>query len=213
MKLRWKIAQAAELRWWKNYLRERPVKEYLSAKKRYWQRVLDQIDIHPAKGNTILDAGCGPAGIFLILNDHKIDAIDPLLDQYEAILPHFRPKNHPNVNFIQCSLEQFNPSLQYDFIFCLNAINHVSDIHRSLDILLSALTPGGQLIISTDAHKHSWLQPIFKAIPGDILHPHQYNLQEYRQMLLTRGAKIEQELCLKKGNIFDYWLWVVSIDD
>jgi 2-polyprenyl-3-methyl-5-hydroxy-6-metoxy-1,4-benzoquinol methylase len=213
MKLRWKIAQAAELIWWKNYLRERPVKAYLSAKKQYWQNVLDQIGIHPAKGNTILDAGCGPAGIFLVFDDHKIDAIDPLLDQYEASLPHFIPENHPKVNFIQCSLEQFKHSHPYDFIFCLNAINHVSDIHRSLDILFSALAPGGQLIISTDAHKHSWLQPIFKAIPGDILHPHQYNREEYHEMLLSRGGKIEKEFCLKKGNIFDYWLWVVSIDD
>ncbi len=209
MKLRWKIAQAAELRWWKNYLKRRPADDYLTAKKKYWIRVMEQLGVFPEQDQTILDAGCGPAGIFIIFDTQKVVAIDPLLEQYAKQLPHFNPDDYPPVNFIQDTLEHFSADEKFDYIFCLNAINHVANIDLSLDNLFSLLAPGGKLIISSDAHRHNWLKPIFKLIPGDILHPHQYDLIEYREMLLARGGKIEKEICLKKGGIFDYWAWVI----
>jgi 2-polyprenyl-6-hydroxyphenyl methylase/3-demethylubiquinone-9 3-methyltransferase len=211
MKLRWKIAQAAELRWWKNYLKNKSVSSYLSDKKNYWKSVLREMEVVPKSGNKILDAGCGPAGIFTILEDYEVDAIDPLLEDYELSLPHFNRKTYPNVQFFNTTIEGFKPSQTYDLIFCLNAINHVDNLNKSLDNLFLALSEGGKLILSTDTHKHAFLKPIFKAIPGDILHPHQYDLEEYREMLLKRGARIEKEICLKKGNIFDYWVWVIGI--
>ncbi len=211
MKLRWKIAQAAELRWWKNYLKNQSVSSYLSDKKEYWKRVLKQLEVEPEIGNKILDAGCGPAGIFTILEDYEVDAIDPLLEDYESNLPHFNPEAYPKVQFFKSTIEEFKSPKPYDLIFCLNAINHVDDLSRSLDNLFSSLSEGGKLVLSTDTHKHALLNPIFKTIPGDILHPHQYDLEEYREMLLTRGARIKKEICLKKGNIFDYWVWVIEI--
>lgn len=168
------------------------------------------LEIMPKKGQHILDAGCGPAGIFTILDEFKTDAIDPLLEQYEKDLPHFSESDYPNTRFFNQSLESFSADQQYDLIFCLNAINHVADLDKSLDTLFKHLHPDGQLIISTDVHKHQWLKPIFKAIPGDILHPHQYDLKEYREMFLKRGAKIEKEVKLKGGNIFEYWVWILS---
>ena len=210
MRLRWKIAQAMELRWWKNYLKRKPVGDYLALKKLYWDRVLNQLSVEVRKHAIILDAGCGPAGIFMVLDNQQVVAVDPLINEYESTLPHFDRAIYPNVHFFNNPLEAFEPEQKYDYIFCLNAINHVANIHKSLDNLFSWLAPGGKLILSTDAHKHSWLKPVFKVLPGDILHPHQYDLQEYRDMLLQRGAKIEKEVCLKKGNIFDYWIWVME---
>ncbi|KAA3634840.1 MAG: class I SAM-dependent methyltransferase [Bacteroidetes bacterium] len=213
MKLRWKIAQAAELRWWKNYLRRQPVDDYLTAKKEYWLRVMQQLGVFPEAGETILDAGSGPAGIFIVFDHQKVVAVDPLLDRYTDQLSHFNPEIYPNVNFISETLENFTAEKKFNYVFCLNAINHVADINLSLDNLFSLLAPGGKLIISSDAHRHNWLKPIFKLIPGDILHPHQYDLKEYRDMLLERGGKIQKEICLKKGKIFDYWIWVIRHDN
>ena len=210
MNLRWKIAQAAELKWWKSYLKNKSVKQYLTNKRTYWKRVLNDMQIEVQPDQKILDAGCGPAGIFIILENPQVDALDPLLEYYEAVLPHFSKSNYPNVCFYADKLEDFSVSEKYETIFCLNAINHVSNLDKSLDNLFKALTPGGQLILSTDAHKHAWLKPIFQLLPGDILHPHQYDLEEYREMLIARGAVIQKEICLKKGGIFDYWVWVLT---
>lgn len=209
MNIRWKMAQAAEIRWWKRYLKEKSVEDYLTSKRQYWHRVLATLEPYLLPIEEVLDAGCGPAGIFMIFPDSKVKAIDPLLSQYEAQLPHFSKVNYPNVKFENVSFETYVPSQKYDTIFCLNAINHVANIERSLDVLFDALKPGGQLIISTDAHKYNLLKKIFQCLPGDILHPHQYDAREYAEMLTARGGEILQTLVSKPGNIFDYVIYVV----
>ena len=56
---RWRLAQAAEIRWWRRYLRRRDKAKYLEAKRRYWRRVLREAGhavalydplFHPAPG-------------------------------------------------------------------------------------------------------------------------------------------------------------------
>ncbi|GJM31865.1 MAG: hypothetical protein DHS20C18_08660 [Saprospiraceae bacterium] len=207
-KLRWKIAQAAEIRWWQSYLRKQEPIIYLGKKREYWNRVLRQAAFIPKPGSKVLDAGCGPAGIFMVLKNVEIDALDPLLDAYEANLPHFNRSDYPQVNFIHAALENLEAENTYDTIFCLNAINHVANIELAMDRLICALKPGGQLLLSIDTHNYEVLKKIFRLLPGDILHPHQYDLDEYRNMLQSRECAIQQELFLKKGQIFNYHLLV-----
>lgn len=210
MTLRWKIAQTLEIRWWQNYLKNKETTNYLAAKRDYWQKVLNilQIDIHP--NEQILDAGCGPSGIFMILNSCSVNAIDPLLDQYEKNLPHFEKAAYPWVQFYNQSLEKFTIHASYDKVFCLNAINHVADLDLCLDKLVEAIGKNGQLIISIDVHKNKWLKLIFRTFPGDILHPHQHDLKDYVKMLENRECKIVKKVNMKPGRIFDYYCLVVE---
>jgi len=90
----------------------------------------------------------------------------------------------------------------------MNAINHVDNIHAGIDALVAALKPEGQLLISTDVHRNNILKKIFQALPGDILHPHQYDINEYKNMLLSRGLVLKTEKILKHEFIFDYVAWV-----
>lgn len=211
MKLRWKIAQAAEIRWWKRYLKDKIPEEYRSAKSHYWKRILAELKPSLLPLGRTLDAGCGPAGIFMVLPDEEVTAIDPLLAQYERDLPHFSKSDYPWVNFECTSIEAFGATKPYDTIFCLNAINHVNAIDKSLDVLFENLKEGGQLIISTDAHKYSFLKKIFQWLPGDILHPHQYDTKEYTEMLTKRGGEIVRTITSKPGKIFDYVVFVVRV--
>jgi 2-polyprenyl-6-hydroxyphenyl methylase/3-demethylubiquinone-9 3-methyltransferase len=203
--LRWKVAQAAEIRWWRQYLRPKPPAQYLADKGAYWKRVMAQADIRCPAGSQVLDAGCGPAGIFMVLDHCAVTAIDPLLPAYRK-LPHFEEKAYPHVQFRAQPLEALRACAEYDLIFCLNVINHVADIRLSLERLQLALRPGGRCWLSVDAHRHHWLQPIFRALPGDILHPHQYTLLQYKELLAQTGFRVERELLLKPGGIFDYYL-------
>ncbi|MCB0572921.1 MAG: methyltransferase domain-containing protein [Phaeodactylibacter sp.] len=208
MNLRWKVAQAAEIRWWKAYLARKEPLHYLRRKAAYWFRVLETTGMSPLPDGPILDAGCGPAGIFIILEGHAVDALDPLLPQYEAALPHFRPGDYPYARFLPVPLEDFLPGPVYETVFCLNAINHVSHLGRSMEALARCLRPGGRLVLSIDAHNHHLLKKLFQALPGDILHPHQHSLDDYRRMLENRGLQIERTVRMKKGFIFDYHLLV-----
>ncbi|MEO6151222.1 MAG: hypothetical protein ABIP28_13720, partial [Mucilaginibacter sp.] len=98
--LRWRVAQLFEARWWKKYLAHKDVTTYLKWKRGYWQNVLERIgkNLNMQPGQHILDAGCGPAGIFIILDEYKVTAVDPLLDTYSATLPHFKPGMYPYVD-------------------------------------------------------------------------------------------------------------------
>jgi 2-polyprenyl-3-methyl-5-hydroxy-6-metoxy-1,4-benzoquinol methylase len=225
MTFRWKIAQAAEIRWWQGYLKNKPTADYAVWKTKYWQDLLTEIGLDAVyhselktgekatytEGGRILDAGCGPAGIFMIFKNQKVDALDPLLDEYEAKLPHFRRENYPNVQFFSQPLESFSDKKSvYDTVFCLNAINHVADLQRAFDVLVGATKSGGTLVVSIDAHNYSVLKTIFQALPGDVLHPHQFNLAEYSAMLTSRGCRIERTILKKSEFIFNYYVLVVT---
>lgn len=213
MKWKWKLAQAMEIRWWKYYLSGKTPEDYLQKKIAYWERVMAKAQIHLPSGARVLDAGCGPAGIFIALPGQQVDAVDPLLGQYERSLAHFNPADYPNVRFVSMPLEDYRSDEPYDVIFCLNAINHVADINRAMNRLVAGLRPNGRLWLSIDAHRHRFLRSVFQWLPGDILHPHQYQLEEYRQMLTSRGLEVVKSIRLKPGHIFDYYLLEAKFAD
>ena len=206
--LRWRLAQSAELKWWQRYLRHKPTKEYLEWKKNYWTSFLEQIKIGVNPSEHVLDAGCGPAGLFIILKDNKVDALDPLLEAYERKLDHFSMEQYPSVRFFNQSLESFEAPQQYDTVFCLNAINHVADLKSCFYQLNKLTKPGGRLILSVDAHNYPILKKIFQTLPGDILHPHQYNLGEYQDMLENSGFEVDSSLLVKRELIFNYYVCI-----
>ncbi len=207
-KLRWKIAQYAEIRWWQNYLKTKPTDDYLKWKSNYWKKFLTQLNYSPKPGSGILDAGCGPAGIFIILDNMKVDAVDPLIDHYHEKLGHFKKEKYPFVTFFSESLESFTPEKTYDTVFCINAINHVEDLDACLNKLVSCLNTGGKLVISIDTHNHQFFKYLFRAIQMDILHPHQYDLADYRNMFEKHGFQVINEVRFEKRFLFDYHVLV-----
>jgi SAM-dependent methyltransferase len=215
MNFRWKLAQAAEIRWWQQYLRGRTPAEYAVWKTAYWKQFVSDIDLKlPTERLVqtkfkILDAGCGPAGIFTIFPaPYQVDALDPLLLEYERKLPHFRRFDYPNVRFLNQPLEDLDVRNEYDIIFCLNAINHVADLETAFDQLIGAAKVGATIVVSIDAHNYGFLKNLFRLLPGDILHPHQYDLDEYVAMLTKRGVEIQTKILKKEEKIFNYYILV-----
>lgn len=210
---RWRIAQFFEIRWWRRYLSNKEKTAYLDWKRAYWQRFLALAGIEPPPAEAqVLDAGCGPAGIFIVLTTQKVVALDPLLPRYERDLPHFSPADYPNVRFVAQPLENYFPEsgAPFDLVFCLNAINHVADLQTAFDRLAALTKPGGTLALSVDAHNFGWLKHIFRLAPGDILHPHQLDLAEYQAALTARGFRVERTVLVKKELIFSYFLLVAQ---
>ncbi|MFM2387678.1 MAG: hypothetical protein RL660_2435 [Bacteroidota bacterium] len=210
-KKRWSIAQFAERKWWQRYLRNKDVNEYLAWKNSYWQGIHDMLVPHVpfSSAKSIADIGCGPAGIFMLYQaSHAVTAIDPLLDSYEQSLPHFKRSMYPAVKFVNQSLEEYRAQENFDIVYCLNAINHVQDITLSYAQLCSSLEDGGYLIVSIDAHNYAWLKKIFQAIPGDVLHPHQYEAHEYEAFATKHGMQLLHQQLIKREGIFSYYMQV-----
>jgi len=207
-KWKWKLAQALEWRWWQYYLAKRPKQEYLNKKRIYWERMLQEAGVTVASGERLLDAGCGPAGLFILPLPAMVDALDPLLELYQSNLAHFDPADYPGVRFIARPIEMFQSPETYHKVCCFNAINHVNDLELSIRRLVDALRSGGMLIVSVDVHKHRFLKKIFQYLPGDVLHPHQYDSEDYCGLFLQRELILLRTITLKKGLIFDYGLMV-----
>lgn len=206
--LRWEIAQFFESFWWKNYLKNKSTKEYLEWKKAYWHNFLDKISLSKDKLNTpIIDIGCGPAGVFCIFDKENITALDPLLSNYSK-LDIFNKEFYPNVQFKEASFEKLSIENEFETIFCLNAINHFIDIDLSFKKLNQIAAKNGRLVLSIDAHNHGFFRKLFAILPFDILHPHQYNLKEYKEFLSKNGFEIEREVLIKKEFFFSYWVLV-----
>ena len=204
--IKWKIAQAAEIRWWQRYLKRKTKAEYLDWKRDYWLELLSKLGLRMLPGDNVLDAGCGPAGIYIAFESQKVVALDPLLDSYEERLDHFNKKDYPYVEFLNMPLEEFNTEGKFEKVFCLNAINHVSDLEKSIATIINATKENGDLVVSVDAHNFPLLKHIFKILPGDILHPHQYELKDYKQFFNHSELDLHQTLLYKKEFIFNYFI-------
>jgi 2-polyprenyl-3-methyl-5-hydroxy-6-metoxy-1,4-benzoquinol methylase len=174
----------------------------------YWPHF--QTASHSILKQKILDAGCGPAGIFMAFPDNEVTAFDPLIDQYEADLPHFKRTLYPNVRFVTAQIENFDDGEKYDTIFCMNAINHVADIRKSYGNLARLLQPNGKLVVSIDAHNHGFFKYLFRILPGDILHPCQYDLKDYTRFLEENGLTVIKTEKLKSAFFFDYYVQVAE---
>ena len=209
MMWRWKIAQAAEIRWWQLYLKDKDPKAYLAWKGQYWTNLLANIGLeHIPENAKCLDAGSSLAGIFMVLKSQEVLAIDPLMEAYQKELPNFfQPQWYTHTLFEKGMLEHIKCQDQFDYVFCLNVINHVKDIKAALDKLWGSLKAGGTLVLSIDAHNYEIFKHIFRWIPADVLHPYQYNLKEYMAMLQAYAP--EQKITVttyKKEFFFNYYI-------
>jgi SAM-dependent methyltransferase len=209
--IRWRLAQYLEFKWWSLYLRDKDPDEYIQWKTGYWLQLLEAV--LPGKtipsNQLILDAGCGPAGIFMALEGNRVEALDPLLDKY-ADLEHFKPGSFSWTKFKKMPLELLGEKEKYDMIFCMNAINHVDDVALCCRNLATALKSGGYLVISTDAHRYGFLENIFRRIPGDVLHPVQLGIDGYLSLLNGKSLHVVENILFKRGNIFNYYITIAQ---
>ncbi len=214
--IRWRIAQHVEQYWWRRYLHGKDWPTYHKWKCDYWQSLLNQAtkllpeldSLLSNKSMPVLDAGCGPAGVYMVLNAHPVTAIDPLIETYAYWLEHFDTSVFPWVDFRNIPLEQFKCREPFELVFCMNALNHVADIELATEKLVAATSQNGVIVMTLDAHNYSVFQKLFRLIPGDILHPHQYTLNGYVNLFNYYGLQLQGNHTLSKGRLFNHELLV-----
>ena len=206
--LKWRIAQFLEIRWWRRYLGKKDASEYRKWKEQYWNNFLNGLktDLGLSESRDILEIGCGPAGINSVLGEHRLTAIDPLLTSYRE-LDVFDASCENHV-FIAEGIEEFQTERRFPIVFCLNVINHVNDIEKAFERINELTAVSGYFVLSIDVHRFSLLKHIFRIIPGDALHPHQFSLTEYEDMMRKQNFEILETQRLKREAIFDYYVLV-----
>jgi len=211
---KWKLAQWLELKWWKRYTANKSKQDYIAWKTTYWKRLFEKIGIVQdiRNADNLIDFGCGPFGVALLNETWQklLVAVDPLIDSYEIELPFFSKSDYTHTTFLHQKMEDFSSKKTFEIVFCLNAINHVADIEKAFAILSSATRPLGKLALGIDAHNFSFLKHLFRLIPGDLLHPHQYDLDEYISFLEKHGFILISKHKINNDFIFGYWVIVAE---
>jgi SAM-dependent methyltransferase len=149
-------------------------------------------------GKSLADVGCGPYGLILgilrsgqaFVRPPTLVGVDPLMDFYQARIGLLRPE--ANVQLHAAKPESVPlPDGASDYVFCINALDHVDDPARVARELHRITRPGGLCGVSLHtvtrpfAPVRRWLRHIDKN------HPHHLTVGEVRRMLRAHFARVE----------------------
>ncbi len=208
MQWKWQLAQSLEKRWWKQYLGGKNPEEYLHWKRAYWEGVWQMTGWEQPRDLQVVDAGCGPAGIFIWLQACEVFAFDPLLDAYQAFAPTLQAEEFPWVRFRQTSLEEMGPGdgLEFDLVCCTNALNHVRSLEKATENLVRMGRKRSRFLLTLDVHRTRLGKWMLQSIPLDVLHPQQGRLEDYLSLLESRKLESLRVEVIRPGKGFDHAL-------
>lgn len=132
------------------------------------------------KNALILDVGSGLGEEIDILKQFgQVTA----LDKNKNVKPHIEAKG---VDFLEADLEKYDlPKNFYDYICCLDIIEHLKDDRAALKNIKNAIKPGGYLLFTVPAYN-------FLFSPHDIAMGHfrRYNKSDIKEKILSGGFEI-----------------------
>jgi len=188
---RWMIAQKAEADYWhgKNVLirgYNRIKQKYASIMQCYAAALPNDIDI--------LDLGCGPTCPAQFIGKGRKTFVDPLLDQFRRAFPGTLPQG----KFIASMAEDMDsPDASFDFILCINALNHMQNPELVLNEVDRLLKPHGVFIISVITYPQliarlRYIRECHFSTFRDDQRPYAYTFSGMRKTLLRHFDIIEQ---------------------
>ncbi len=118
----------------------------------FWQRlrkVMEHIQ-RPTSYERILDFGCGSGVMLPYLSQisNQVTAMDVDLLPLESVQVHIPLAKNVEVKDASKTNISDLPANSFDLIIALDVLEHVKDLPRTLNELLTLLKPGGQLIVS-----------------------------------------------------------------
>ncbi len=140
----------------------------------FWSkyRCLDKIKelCEIGEESTVLDVGCGIATVLHILRGNRF-GIDPLAEEYRKMY------NYPcGISVMKGEGENipFDDGF-FDFVFCSNVLDHVTDPAATLEEVRRVLKPGGFFILIVE---------IFSGqIKRNSAHPHSLGLNDLNELV------------------------------
>jgi len=124
---------------------------------RPFEKTLAQFFTRPLREARVLDVGAGPVSILGWVHDGiKIDitAVDPLADDYNALLDEARID--PPVRTVACEGEKLTdifPRGSFDIVHMRNALDHSYDPVRVISQAMAVARPGGCFVIRTHVNE------------------------------------------------------------
>jgi SAM-dependent methyltransferase len=152
--------RTAELEFWRGEFRKYPTPElYVAQRKSELQSYLVPEILH--EDGRGLDLGCGLVSVLSSLEMPEVLAADPLMHEYARICMPF----DNGVKYFEADGEKLPKEWEesFDFVWCMNAIDHTPHPKVMLCEIRRALRPGGRLYFSVNfdpalyaPHYHLW---------------------------------------------------------
>lgn len=97
---------------------------------------------------TCLEVGCGPLGFFELVEGVETTSIDTLMGPYAKHLSFSTLGRRGNATYLDIDIADVED--RFDFVVCSNVLDHTGDWIEFLELLISRVAPGGQLLLMTD---------------------------------------------------------------
>ncbi|MCL5435929.1 MAG: class I SAM-dependent methyltransferase [Patescibacteria group bacterium] len=142
--------QIEEIKFWKN-LAEEKGENYEQHRKGDYHAETKNFPHFKSQDGFGLDLGCGLISV-LEFSGKSFIAIDPLLDEYDKIVPVFKR--------MVAYEKQFDPDTipfrdeNFDWVFCVNVVDHTKDPKRLMREIFRVLKPGGKLYFEVNFDDH-----------------------------------------------------------
>lgn len=157
-----------------------------------YQRALSLVEL--ADKSSVLDIGCKKAHLLDILQEKNIHCSYDGIDISESVIENLKEKKG---SFHQHDIMQKMPfgDGSFDFIFCLEVVEHVENPTYVLSEFHRVLKKDGTLLLSVP-NVYNWI-----AFASDILklparegHIHSFTFRDMRTLLDFSGFKIEKRI-------------------
>lgn len=157
--------------------------EPLFAEKMYQEHIVRYLfAAQVCKDKDVLDIGCGVGYGSNFLAKSGAKSVTAF-DLSEDAINHAREfYNHPQVEFLVASAEEFAFKKKFDVAVCYELIEHVYKQDAVIDCIAKALKEDGLLLIST---------PRALAEKRTDFHTKEFNLDEYKQLLNNKFKYVE----------------------
>lgn len=211
---RWKKAQRGESSCWESNADKVNSSQYRSLKKEYWEKMLSQLLPHwqeELRGKKMLDFGCGPSGVVMVLSStYPITCIDPLMHFYLKRFPFLQVYDH--AHFVDAKIEELTTTEKYDYVFGFNALDHTESPARALDNISRFINKDGRLILTLNCHNYKLLQFVLKQGNHilDKFHPHQYTIAQYTEIIERHGFVV---VATQNIDAITHWINEVMRDE
>ncbi len=163
--------------------------------------------LETGKDYKICDVGCGTGLMLKSLSDYGevygVDA-EQLAVDYCRKLEDVKYERDASENIKKGMLPNEIPfrNESFDYIFCLDVLEHVEDDRKALGVLHSLLRPGGWLILAVPALMSLWGS-------NDVMSHHfrRYDYKELNNKIADAGFRISRE------SYYNFWLmppvWII----
>ena len=157
-----------------------------------------RMDLRALDGKTVADIGCGPYGILfgiqrssrVFVEPPALIGVDPLMEFYLSSIGLLRREGNLELHQAQAEALPIADS-SCDYVFCVNALDHMEHPARSAAELHRILKPGGLCGVSLHTVTrpfnpvHRWLKYV------DSNNPHHFTVARVRALLAQQFDDVE----------------------